>query len=367
MQCPFAISLLAKWNQNSIVDYQDFKMAPNKKGKELPQNIKERVVRLHKEKVGYKTIAKTLLISKNTVVKVVQRYKKRGTVVSKERSGRPKKLSERAVRLVTNIALKDRRQAAPTLAEVATEVQGTKVSEATIRRVLHRAQLHGRRPRRKPLLKPRHKQMRLKFANEHRNKPSKFWDSILWSDETKINLFGSDGVQHVWRRVGEDYKDACVVPTVKHGGGSLMLWGCMSSLGVGELHFIDGIMNSEQYCAILGEKMLPSLKRLGRGACFQHDNDPKHASKKTSEFLKKKKVKVLTWPSMSPDLNPIEHLWNVLKRNISKHQPSNLRELKDIVNQEWSNISKAICQDLVHSMPNRVKSVLANNGSHTKY
>ncbi len=66
-----------------------------------------------------------------------------------------------------------------------------------------------------------------------------------------------------------------------HGAYSVLMWGCMSAAGVGELHFIDGIMNSQMYCSILKEKMLPSLRALGRRALFQHDNDLKHTSKAT--------------------------------------------------------------------------------------
>ncbi len=86
-------------------------------------------------------------------------------------------------------------------------------------------------------------------------KTEDYWDSILWSDETKINVFGTDGFKTVWRRKGEEYKEKCMVPTVKHGCGSVLMWGCMSATGVGELHFIDGIMNSQMYCSILKEKM----------------------------------------------------------------------------------------------------------------
>ncbi len=93
------------------------------------------------------------------------------------------------------------------------------------------------------------------FARAHADKDEDYWDSILWSDGTKINVFGTDGFKTVWRRKGEEYKEKCMVPTVKHGGGSVLMWGCMSAAGVGELHFIDGIMNSQMYCSILKEKV----------------------------------------------------------------------------------------------------------------
>ncbi len=90
-----------------------------------------------------------------------------------------------------------------------------------------------------------------------------YWNHVLWSDETKINLFGSDGVKRVWRQPGEEYKDKCVLPTVKHGGRSVMFWGCTSAGCTGELQFIEGTMNAIMYCDILKQSMIPSLRRLG--------------------------------------------------------------------------------------------------------
>ncbi len=244
---------------------------------------------------------------------------------------------------------------------------GVTISRDTIRRTLQRNGMHGCRPRKKPLLKPRHKKARLEFARAHADKDEDYWDSILWSDETKINVFGTDGFKTVWRRKGEEYKKKCMVPTVKHGGGSVLMWGCMSAAGVGELHFIDGIMNSQMYCSILKEKMLPSLRALGRRALFQHDNDPKHTSKATVGFLKKNRVKVIQWPSMSPDLNPIEHLWGILKRQVEHHSPSSIQSLKEVILEEWKKIDLAKCCQLVHSMPRRLGAVIKNHGGHTKY
>ncbi len=173
--------------------------------------------------------------------------------------------------------------------------------------------------------------------------------SILWSDETKINVFGTDGFKTVWHRKGEEYKEKCVVPTVKHGGSSVLMWGCMSAAGVGELHFIDGIMNSQMYCSILKENMLPSLRALGRRALFQHDNDPKHTSKATVGFLKKNRVKVIQWPSMSPDLNPIEHLWGILKRQVEHHSPSSIQSLKEVILEEWKKIDLHLADAFIQS------------------
>ncbi len=106
---------------------------------------------------------------------------------------------------------------------------------------------------------------------------------------------------------------------------------------------------------------------LGRRALFQHDNDPKHTSKATVGFLKKNKVKVIQWPSMSPDLNPIEHLWGILKRQVEHHSPSSIQSLKEVILEEWKKIDLAKCRQLVHSMPRRLGAVIKNHGGHTKY
>ncbi len=136
-----------------------------------------------------------------------------------------------------------------------------------------------------------------------------------------------------------------------------MVWGCMSAAGTGgELRFIEGNMDSNMYCDILKQKMMPSLQKL----FFQHNNHPKHTAKMTTALLLKVKVKVMEWPSMSPDLNPIEHMWGILKRKVEK-------QLRDVIMEEWKRMPATTCAALVNSMPRRIKAVLDNNDAPTKY
>ncbi len=110
----------------------------------------------------------------------------------------------------------------------------------------------------------------------------------------------------------------------------------------------------------------PSLK-MGRGWVFQHDNDPKHTARITEEWLCKKQIKVLVWPSQSPDLNPIENLWRELKLRVSQRQPRNLTDLEKICVEEWAKIPPAVCANLVKNYRKRLTSVIANKGYCTKY
>ncbi len=118
-----------------------------------------------------------------------------------------------------------------------------------------------------------------------------------------------------------------------------------------------------------GRNLLQSAQdlRLGRRFTFQQDNDPKHTAKITKEWLHNNSVTVLEWPSQSPDLNPIEHLWRDLKMAVHQRLPSNLTELERICKEEWQRIPKSRCEKLVASFPKRLMAVLNQKGASTKY
>ncbi len=148
-----------------------------------------------------------------------------------------------------------------------------------------------------------------------------------------------------------------------------MLWGCFSAAGTGRLVAIEGKMNAAKYRDILTENLLQRAQDLsvGRRFTFQQDIDPKHTAKITKEWLHNNSVTVLEWPSQSPDLNSIEHLWRDLKMAVHQRLPCNLTELERICKEEWQRIPKSRCEKLVAFFPKRLMAVLNQKGASTKY
>ncbi len=266
----------------SYTGHWKFNMAPH--GKELSEDLKKRIVALHKDGVGYKKIAKTLKLSCSTVAKTIQRFHRTGSTQNRPRHGRPKKLSARAQRHIQRLCFGNRCMSAASIVAEVEEVGVQPVCAQTIPRTLHQIGLRGCLPRRKPLLKMMHKKACKQFAEDKQTKVMDYWNHVLWSKETKINLFGSDGVKRVWRQPGEEYKDKCVLPTAC--GGSVMVW-VLPALGS------YSSLREPWIPKCLKQSMIPSLLRLGRRAVFHHDNDPKHTSKMTTALLKKLRVKVI--------------------------------------------------------------------------
>ena len=153
-----------------------------------------------------------------------------------------------------------------------------------------------------------------------------------------------------------------------------MVWGCMGWNGIGKVVEVQGKMNADQYCEILEDGVVESFETLEieeeeEERIFQQDNDPKHTSKKAQQWFEDNNIQVLEWPAQSPDLNPIEHLWKHLKRQLQKYDtpPKGVYELWERVVEEWNKISSEVCQNLIESMPRRINAVIKANGGHTKY
>ncbi|KAG0973914.1 hypothetical protein G6F29_012547 [Rhizopus arrhizus] len=151
-----------------------------------------------------------------------------------------------------------------------------------------------------------------------------------------------------------------------------MLWGCLTWYGVRYLSNIKGSVNSDFYIGILEDELMKTIdwyELQKEDIVFQQDNASAHTAKKISKWLENNNITVLRWPPHSPDLNPIENLWSILKRPLLQYekQPDGMLELWSRIENVWESITQKECQKLIESMPKRIKAVYNAKGGRTKY
>ncbi len=208
-------------------------------------------------------------------------------------------------------------------------------------------------------------QRRLTWAKEKKNWTVAQWSKVLFSDESKFCIsFGNQGPR-VWRKSGEAHSPSFLKSSVKFPQ-SVMIWGAMSSAGVGLLCFLKTNVTAPVYQEILEHFMLPSADQLFKDAdfIFQQDLAPAHTAKNTKSWLN---VGVLDCSANSPDLNPIDNLWGIVKRKMRNKRPKNADELKATVKETWASIPPQQCHKLITSMPRRIEAVIKAKGAPTKY
>ncbi len=247
---------------------------------------------------------------------------------------------------------------------------GVTISRDTIRRTLQRNGMHGCRPRKKE--RGRRKESPKAQAQKS---PPRVCQGPCWQRWRLLGLYtlewwDQDKCFWNWWLQNCMASQRWGIQRKMHGAYSETWWWQCPYVGLHECCWCRGAAfhwwhhEFTMYCSILEEKMLPSLRSLGRHALFQHDNDPKHTSKATVGFLKKNGesdsvAKYVSWSE--PNRTPI------LKRQVEHHSPSSIQSLKEVILEEWKKIDLAKCRQLVHSMSRRLGAVIKNHGGHTKY
>ena len=198
------------------------------------------------------------------------------------------------------------------------------------------------------------------------------FQQVLFTDEARATLDGPDGWAKAWSPTG-----APIPHRVRRqqGGGGVMFWaGIIGNTLIGPMRVPEGVkLTSQAYISFLDEHLSPWLDNLPllrrRQLIFMHDNAPSHASKATASFLATLGIKgkaLMTWPPCSPDLNPIEQLWSILKRNVYEggRQFSSKDALWDKIVDAANIITPAQIHKLTSSVDSRLLRVVSSNGSY---
>ena len=177
--------------------------------------------------------------------------------------------------------------------------------------------------------------------------------------------------QFVRRRPGEKYHPDCVAQTVKHPT-KVMIWSVISSKGTGHLYMVKGMMKQDQYRQVLKNRLLPQVRDWfpnGESYVFMQDSAPCHTAHFIKAFLHENNVPILSWPGNSPDMNPIENVWELVKREMAKDMITTKHKLIEKLIQVWNHNPKLqeTVQECINSMPRRIKALIAVKGGMTKY
>ena len=247
--------------------------------------------------------------------------------------------------------------------KIATDLQSKNifVSPRTVRRRLNEAGYKYLPPMTKPLLTDKARENRLKWANENKDRN---WNNVIFTDETTFELFRPP--VKVWRAKGEKV----VMPKVKHPL-KVHAWGCFSNKGFGEIFLFSTNLNADLLCKIYKDTLLPSAQKMfgeeKQHWLLQEDNDPKHKSKAAQKWRDEFKVEKVNWPSYSPDQNPIENVWALMKSQVAQMKIFTLKGLKMAIQSKWSNFSVELAQRLVASIPHRIEQLIQQEGDYTMY
>lgn len=305
-------------------------------------------------------ISRYLRIGETTVRYWLKRYETTGDIQVTQKSGRKRCTTEKQDNKIQSMVAQHPTES---LGQIAFRLskKGVKISEATLRRRFKEAGIQSMKPSSKPLLTSNHIKTRYQWAMQHQDVN---WNEVIFTDESSFHM--KQVIKRVWKKYGEKY----YVPTLKHPV-KIHVWGCFSKYGFGKLVLFTETLNSKFMCKIYKKGLLPSAKKWFGDNNFNwrllEDNDPKHVSKTSKTFKVNNDIQSLPWPSQSPDCNPIENVWALMKMKINKQPPTSIKNFVARIKKEWKNLPVEFAENLVDSMEKRVQLLIERKGDYINY
>lgn len=300
--------------------------------------------------------------SQSTVSRLLARLQITGSVDDRKRPGYPKAVSRRTKRAILRGHITD-----PYL-PAANTAKRFQIHPNTVAKILKKAHFKRRRPISGPILTQNHKNIRRIWALSCQNWTQTDWSKVLFTDECRFSLNSDDKRVHVWSRARTRKSGEFSQKYDRWGSKSLMIWGGVSADNRTRPILIMGSVDATKYKSdVLEAEVVPFLAENPDVMAFQHDNAPAHRAASTAQFLASSGIPTLPWPALSPDMNPIEHVWDHMKRKIRAQNPQNLKELAREIIDSWTKMPQSYVKKLIFSMPRRIQALIRARGGTTPY
>ncbi|KAL1914631.1 uncharacterized protein VTP21DRAFT_8042 [Calcarisporiella thermophila] len=330
----------------------------------ISESVKSRIISLARKGRSSRKISELTGVSTSTIYKYRNQYLPQSSAQSSGRSRKlPDKKAQRLVRNITSSGVRSEDEAR----QILKEKYDAQVSINLLRSALQRAGVESRS--KKPPLRESNKKARLAFARKYKNWTVEDWKKVVWSGKFATYVPGTYRSIYYYARPNDPPKFRG--PDTP-GGDEVCVWGCITSKGVGFMCRIEEGLDAELYQRILEDELMRTLEWYDLSkdqVIFQQSNAPTHVARSTMEWIEENGITLLDWPSMSPDLNPIESIWAKLTHLLENREqkPSSIEELWDAIQELWEKIEPEFCVKAIETMPQRIKDVLEARGGRTSW
>lgn len=335
---------------------------------QLSEFDRGRIVGLREGNMSFREIARHVGRNQATVFRCWQAWVEQQRTRRSGGTGRRRLTTERQERRLRLMALRDRLSSTRTIAGQWFADVGRPIS---MRSVYTRIRSFGLRSYRPHLVLPltaEHRRQRLLWCRERQNWDAE-WNSLIFSDESRFTLGMHDGRMMVRRRRGERRHMQYAVERHVHRVVGVMVWGAIAYDSRSPLVFIHGNMTARRYIQEVVEPHLLPYLRGHLEPIFKQDNARPHIARVALDFFEESQVTLLPWPPRSPDLSPIEHVWDMMGRRLRTlvRQPQTLDALRHELQVAWDELPQEDLNHLIRTMPRRLNECINQRGGPTHY